>query len=165
MNADDWSLDEHLRRGEVAITMLLMSSDIDKTDPRVCFHFEPVEWNESEPWNEEASFNQRAKPLFDALSFHLNIDYVGGTTGIEAWETVIPSIKWLNERLPAFVDIASQSGLVFSGWSFEPHEPRDFSFVSCGPHLRVFNAYSPEGRAARDKLIQEQTDAVKMKSM
>ena len=145
--------------------MLLMSNDLDKTDPWVCFHFEPVEWNEDEPWNEEATYNKRARPLFDALPFALDVDYVGGTSGIEAWEAITPSVEWLNVRIPALFNIAAQSSLSFSGWSFEPREPRNFTFVSCGPNLRVFNANSPEGKAAIEELVEEQADVVETKNI
>lgn len=147
-----WSIDDHIRYGEAVVDQIL-PMEIALEDSRVCFHLTPVDFDDSEPWSEEASYNRRAKPLFDALGLPLDIDYVGGTSGIEAWETVIPSVDWLHLRIPALIDLAECIGLHFDGWSFEPLKPRDASFLSCGPTLGVVNRNSPEGQAAIDELI------------
>jgi hypothetical protein len=158
-----WSLDDHFREGATTICELLSCEGLEKSDPRVCFHLTPIEWNEDEQWGEQAAYNRLAKPLFDALPIALDVDYVGGTIGIEAWETAVPSIEWLHARIPALVDIAIRSGLMFAGWSFEPLQPGDFSFVSCGPHFDVVNASTPAGRAAIEELTQELIGAAEVK--
>jgi hypothetical protein len=145
-----WTLDEHLRRGEDVIKQL---PTVEAKDARVCFHLTPADYDDEEPWSEEASYNQRAKPLFDAASLPLSVDYVGGTSGIEAWESVVPTVDWLHQRIPVLMDLANEAGLQFAGWSFEPREPRDISYFSCGPTLNVVNRYSPEGQAAIDDLM------------
>ncbi|WP_150125423.1 hypothetical protein [Sphingomonas sp. LM7] len=149
-----WTLDEHLRRGEEVIGLL---PTVEADYARVCFHLNPADYNEEEPWSEEASYNQIAKPLFDAARLPLSVDYVGGTSGIEAWENVVPTVEWLHERIPVLVGLADRAGLQFGGWSFEPREPRDISYFSCGPTLDVVNRYSPEGQAAIDDLIASST--------
>jgi hypothetical protein len=143
-------LDEHLRHGEELIGRL---PSVEADDARVCFHLTPTTCDDNEPWSEEASFCQRAKPLFEASGLPLDVDYVGGTSGIEAWENVVPSVSWLHARLPVLSEIASQAGLQFDGWSFEPRQPRDASYFSCGPTLDVVNRNSPEGQMAFDDLI------------
>jgi hypothetical protein len=145
-----WSVEDHLRNGEASIAEI---GPVDPKDARVCFHLTPITYDESEPWSDQASYNLRAKPLFDALGLPLDIDYVGGTSGIEAWETAVPTVSWLHARVPALAELANAAGLEFGGWSFEPREPRNASYVSCGPSLNVVNRYSPEGQAAIDELM------------
>lgn len=147
-----WSMDDHIRYGETVIAEIL-AMEIETKDSRVCFHLTPMDFDDSEPWNEEASYNLRAKPLFNALGLPLDIDYVGGTSGIEACETVVPSIDWLHLRVPAIIDIAHRAGLNFDGRSIDPLKPSDASFLSCGPTLDVVNQSSPEGQAAIDELM------------
>ena len=160
--SDNWSLEEHLLHGAEVVASILSVQGVHEADPRVCFHFEPIEWNEEEPWTDQASYNLRARPLFETLPFSLNVDFIGGTSGIEAWEQVLPSLEWLHARVPMLIHIADQTELLFAGWSFEPIAPRDFSFFSCGPALNVVNANTAEGKAAIDELIAD-ADVMKAK--
>ena len=155
VGAVNWTLNDHLRNGEIVISNLLSIPRVEETDPRVCFHFSPVDDADDDLWGEEASYIALAKPLLDVMPFWSSVDYVGGFSGIEAWEKVIPSIPWLHERIPSMLNVAAQSRLSFDGWSFEPHSPRGFSFLNCGPDLGVVNAATPEGRAAIDELVRE----------
>ena len=65
-----------------------------------------------------------------------DVDYVGGLSGIEAWQSVLPNIAWLERTLPIVSDVADKSGLVFVGWSFEP---RIGPFLTVSPTLNVFD--------------------------
>ncbi len=49
--------------------------------------------------------------------------------------------------------------MIFQGWSFEPSKPEDFTYLTCGPTLEVFNSKSPEGIAAIEQLKRESAAA------
>jgi hypothetical protein len=155
LNASEWTLGDHLGHGETAIAKLLSMPGIQETDPRVCFHFYPNDNIDDDNWGDDAAYVARAKPLLDALPFWYGVDYVGGPSGIEGWEKVVPSIAWLHQRIPPLLEVATRADLYFGGWSFEPVSPRNFAFVSCGASLDVVNANTPEGRAAIDDMIHE----------
>lgn len=159
----EWSFSDHLRHGEAMLSRIASLANVEGLEPRICFHLKPLELDDDEPWSVEASFCQRAKPLFEKRLAMLDVDYVGGTSGIEAWEDVMPSLAWLHERVPALLALASDAGMLFDGWSFEPKAPRDFSFLSCGPTLQVFNANSPEGQEAIQALIADSDASVEEK--
>jgi hypothetical protein len=66
---------------------------------------------------------QLSRPLFEALPFEITVDYIGGSIGIEAWERVIPTLQWVDDRLPRMWEIAEAAQMSFLGWTFEPKEP------------------------------------------
>ena len=155
MSEEIWSEEDHLRHGLETVAEIEKLAEHEQIIPRTCFHLTPITLSDDEPWSDEASFCQQAKPFFEALNFKLDIDYVGGTSGIEAYDFEMPTEVWLRERVPALLDIGVKTGMLFEGWSFEPTEPEDFSYMTCGPTLEVFNSKSPEGIAAIEQLKRE----------
>ena len=131
-----WSLADHLMHGGKAVADLRDQDTTSSHEPRVCFHFSPLEINDDEPWSEQASFCQAAKPLFEALPFRLDVDYVGGTSGVEAWEYVMPSDEWLCARIEPLIDLAEKARLDFNGWSFEPSGG---PFISVIPTVKAYD--------------------------
>ena len=150
-----WSASDHLAHGLQTIRNIEASPLFSEYKPRVCFHFAPSEPSDDEPWGEGASYCVKARPLFDSLEHSLDVDYVGGTSGIEAYDSAMPSERWLSSRLSEVMGLAGEAGLIFEGWSFEPIEPADATYFSCGPTLEVFNSKSPEGQAAIEQLKRE----------
>ena len=150
-----WSQEEHLDNGLKLVDQIRSSPLATRYKPRICFHLSPTVLSDDEPWSEEASFCRRAKTLFEALPDGLDVNYVGGTSGIEAYEYVMPSADWLRARLPQLWSIAGTANMHFDGWSFEPIEPAEASYFSCGPTFSVLNSKSPEGRAAIAQLTRD----------
>jgi hypothetical protein len=157
--SDDWSLEDHLTNGAIAITAFLARFGNAPTDPRVCFHFSPLKANEDDPWGEDATYARDFNSLPNRLKCELEVDCVGGFVGVEVWERVVPSLAWLESRIPDLFDIAKQTKLSFDGWSFEPLKPRESCFVCGLPSLNVVHVDTPAGAVALEEMKREFEDS------
>jgi hypothetical protein len=141
--------------GQQAITELVTRFNQPVVAP-ICHHFTPRNADEHEEWGSEGAYCARAKPLFEGLSHgqyrELSIDYIGGSSGIEAWEGGWPTIEWLHFRVRQMVEVAAQAGLIYQGWSFEPPEG---PFVAGTIGLSVWNAATAEGQEKIQELIRD----------
>ena len=135
-DTEEWLLEDHLRHGRTALSQILALELDSGVKPRTCFHFSPEVFDEREPFGETSSFCIAARPLFGKLPFELDVDYVGGTSGIEAWDDALPNEEWLVGRLESLMLLADQCALRFDGWSFEP---RGGPIISISPTLEVFD--------------------------
>ncbi len=118
MDEEDWCLEDHLRKGRSAIKTI--SETFSGDTPRVCFHFYPQKDGYGDSWGMEADYCQLAKREFDSLQEEFDVDYIGGWSGIEAWQNVLPTEKWLYDTFPLMWEIAQKANLSLDGWSFEP---------------------------------------------
>lgn len=114
--ADDeltpWSLDEHLRAGAAALDQIERNDDRSGPQP-ICHHFYSVDPIDPIEVSVEATFNGLL-PVFAELGLEFLPDR------LEAWETGVPTLKWLNMRIPTILKTARTSRLEYQGWSWEP---------------------------------------------
>lgn len=132
----DWTLDEHLAHGRAAVDEISLLPPDAIAEPRVCFHLSPTNSDDDDNWGMDAGYCLRAQATFAHFCGEFDVDYVGGLSGIEAWQSVLPSIEWLERTVPIVFGIADKSGLAFVGWSFEP---RSGPFMSISPTLNVYD--------------------------
>ncbi|MDT7536013.1 hypothetical protein OVY48_21680 [Sphingobium sp. SA2] len=149
MSAAATSLDHLLEVGKAALSKIDALGAIDPATCHVCYHFFCPADEENDRWGEAAECVQLSKPIFDAMPFDVEIDGIGGSAGVEAWESVYPTNTWLNDRLPRMLEVASAAKMTFLGWSFEPKKG---PIVSAG--VNIMNASSPEGCATIDGIIE-----------
>ena len=114
----EWTLEDHLREGRSAIKSI--SEGFSDERPRVCFHFYPIEDGYSEAWGMEADYCQLARREFDNFGEDFDLDYVGGWSGIEVWQSVLPTEEWLENTFPLMWGLAERTKLTLDGWTFEP---------------------------------------------
>jgi len=138
-----------LEVGKAALSDIDALGAIDPAACHVCYHFFCPADEENDRWDEDAECVQLSKPIFDAMPFDVEIDGIGGSAGVEAWENAYPTIAWLNDRMPRMLEVASAAKMNFLGWSFEP---KNGPIVSAG--VNVMNASSPEGRSIIDGMIE-----------
>ncbi|WP_370032749.1 hypothetical protein [Qipengyuania mesophila] len=113
-----WTLEDHLLEGRSVIKSI--SDGFSGEMPRVCFHFYPIEDGYDEAWGMEADYCQLAKREFDKFGEDFDVDYVGGWSGVEAWQKVLPTEEWLEKTFPLMWELAGRTKLIVDGWTFEP---------------------------------------------
>jgi len=113
-----WSLDDHLQRGREAIRLIA-------GDPRsleaqlVCHHFSAGSRREADRILVEDGYAERAYGPVRALLAARGLDYLVDRQ--EAWERCIPTLQWLETRIPElFALAATHNQLVYDGWTWEP---------------------------------------------
>ena len=111
----EWTLDDHLRFGVEAIQEIKEDDRAQVAQP-VCHHFFAETDNEEEYLRQISGERfEHLDPIFEAIGLGFASDR------LEAWETVIPTLDWLQLRIPQMLQIASESGLSeYQGWTFEP---------------------------------------------
>lgn len=138
----EWTVDEHLAHGRAAVGEISLLAANSIADPHVCFHLSPASADDDDKWGMEAAYCIRARDAFASCPDEFDVDYVAGAFGVEAWQSVLPSMAWLERTFPIVSDVAKKSGLLFVGWSFEP---RGGPFISVSPTLNVFDGKKLSG--------------------
>ncbi len=110
-----WTLDEHMSQGQIALEAIAHTDGFQGT-PRVCHHF----------WAESANDEEFDTKISGERFRHLIPEF--GRMGLtfesdrlEAWEAVLPTSDWLQDRIPALYSLVKPSGLAgYQGWTCEP---------------------------------------------
>jgi hypothetical protein len=116
--------------------------------PAVCFHFGAPD-GAGDVWGEETEYCKKAREVIASLNCDFDVDYVGGWSGIEIWESVLPTLSWIEQRIPQMFAVAVASGTTFQGWSFEPRGDQGFTVSQS---VRVLDGSSDETRALIDEM-------------
>ena len=139
MDEPDWTLEDHLRHGRAAVREIANAPPEAVSGPRVCFHLYPLTSDDNENWGMEAQYCQRAKREFEDCAQDIDVDYVGGHCGIEAWQDIVPIEDWLTQAIPLVWGIATKANMSFAGWSFEP---RSGPYISVSQTVNVYDGNS-----------------------
>jgi len=109
-----WTMAQHLAAGSTAIIQIKADLLHEAPEP-VCHHFYEVDPVDPMAVSVEATYRHRV-PLFASAG----LDFLPDR--LEAWETVRPQIAWLQRCIPAILELAKTSGLVYQGWTWEPRD-------------------------------------------
>ena len=114
-DADDkpWTLERHLAAGRAAIARIAADQGLGTLQP-VCHHFAETDPVDPERLSVERSYRSLT-PMFEMLGLDFAADR------LEAWERAWPTLDWMAGRVPTLVEVASEAGLRYEGWSWEPH--------------------------------------------
>lgn len=111
-NTSDWSLEDHLREGSMAIAKI-KCADVEQQPHPICHHFSEVKPIDVMGTSREETYEYLA-PIFASAAVQFVSDR------LEAWETASPHEDWLVQRIPQIFQIAGQHALVYEGWTWEP---------------------------------------------
>ena len=108
-----WSLEDHLREGREAVSDIKRQPQGKAPQP-LCHHFSEIEAVDRMEVSVEDAYSP-LEPAFEALGLSFLSDR------LEAWQNCQPSIQWLEVLIRALVRTASDHGLIYDGWTWEPH--------------------------------------------
>jgi hypothetical protein len=108
-----WSLEDHLREGREAVAAIAAEREGDAPQP-LCHHFSEENPVDPEKVSVEDIYAP-AQPAFDALGLAFLADR------LEAWEERQPCLQWIELLIPELMRTASAHGLIYEGWTWEPH--------------------------------------------
>jgi hypothetical protein len=131
-----WTLADHLEAGRAAVEAILGDGELGSLPQPVCHHF-----GEVDPVDEMKESREAAYAGLEAAFAPLGLEF--HTSILEAWETVVPTVEWLNRRVPPLLVLADQCGLTYEGWTWEPRRRQPIGAST----VQVFNA----GSATRDE--------------
>ena len=109
----DWTLADHLDAGRAALKAIACDSDLGTLPQPVCHHF-----GELVPVEEMKESREAVYAGLESAFQPLGLDF--STFSLDAWETVVPNLEWLERRLPALLSLAAECGLTYEGWTWEP---------------------------------------------
>lgn len=113
-DADDEprTLEQHLAAGRAAIARIAGDPAAGRPQP-VCHHFAEIV-----PVDPEQVSVARAYVMAAPTLAMLGLDFAPDQ--LEAWERMCPTLAWMTALIPAVTEAASEAGLRYEGWSWEP---------------------------------------------
>ena len=122
MDYDDpptWTVEEHLQHGRLAIEEI--AADLVHSGPEsVCHHFSITDEVDPDRLLFEDGYAESVYGKLQALLNARGLEFL--LDQLEAWEICIPSLDWLNQRVPMLFEIAAYNRLTYDGWTWEPRD-------------------------------------------
>lgn len=110
---DHWTMEQHLAASRQAVREIEREQ---RPGPQpICHHFDAI--NPVDPMT--VSVEDTYRHLCGRFS-DMGLDLLPDR--LEAWETSKADAFWVAERIPVMFDIASASGLIYRGWTWEPSD-------------------------------------------